>query len=146
MTPLTGTSLRDPSSAARTLQGGSEICGQRRREIHRLAGKGMPEREPCRVEELAREAELTRSAVHRVTRDREVDGGEVDADLMRAAGLEADAQERVARQELLELEMRHRGTGCGGVERLAEPVVPVAADRCLDGPAARPRPAGAGLR
>ena len=42
-------------------------------------------------------------------------------------------------EQLLELEMRHGCARRGGVERVAEPVVPVAADRRLDRALPRPR-------
>ena len=48
------------------------------------------------MEELPREAELACDPVHRIAGYREVDCGEMDADLVRPAGLEPDAQERVA--------------------------------------------------
>ena len=68
----------------------------------------MLEGEPRRVEELPLEAELACDPVHRIAGDGEVDRREMDADLVRPAGLEPDAQERVALEELLELEVRHR--------------------------------------
>src|SRR4051812_12169455 len=92
----------------------------------------MGEREPRGVEELSLQAEVSPDAVRRVAGDRQVDRGEVDADLMRAAGLEPDAQERMSRQELLELEMRHRRARRVGLERVAKPVVPVPPDRRVD--------------
>src|SRR6478609_8264380 len=65
----------------------------------------------------------------------------MDANLMRPAGLEPDAQERVALEELLELEVRHGHAWRVRVERVPEPVVAVATDRRVDRAAARPRPA-----
>jgi hypothetical protein len=100
----------------------------------------MVEREPRRVEELPLEAEIARDAVERIAGDGKVDRGEMHADLVRTARCKADTQERPLRQELLELEVRHRRTRCGGVERVPEAVVPVAADRRVD----RPSP-GSGL-
>ena len=50
--------------------------------------KQVVEREPRGVEELALEAEVARHAVDGVCGDREVDGGEVDADLVRPPRLE----------------------------------------------------------
>ena len=79
-------------------------------------------------------------AVRRVAGDRQVDRGEVDADLVRPPRLEPHAQERVARQQLLELEVRDRRARRVGVERMPQAVVPVAADRRVDRPAARARP------
>ncbi len=49
-------------------------------------------------------------------------------------------QERVARQQLLHLEVRDRLAWRVGVERVAERIVAVAADRRLDRAAPRPRP------
>jgi hypothetical protein len=63
----------------------------------------------------------------------------VDTDLVHAAGFEADAQERVAREELDELEVRDRLTRAVAVEGLARRVPAVAADRRLDPARARPR-------
>jgi hypothetical protein len=59
----------------------------------------------------------------------------VDADLVRAACLEPDVEERVGAEELVDLEMRHRFARRVGVERTTRWVVTVAADRCVDPPA-----------
>ena len=72
------------------------------------------------------------SPVHRVAGDRQVDRGEMHADLMRAPGLEGDAQQRMAWQQLFDLEMRDRIARRVGVERVPQRVVPVAPDRRLD--------------
>src|SRR5204863_9691103 len=80
-------------------------------------------------------------SVDRVAGHGKVDRREMDADLMRPAGLEPDAQERVALEELLELEVRHGRARLIRVERVPETVVPVAADRRVDRPASRARPA-----
>jgi hypothetical protein len=61
----------------------------------------------------------------------------MDADLVHPARLEPDPQQRVAREELLELEVRDRLARRIGVERLAGRVAAVASDRRLD--PARPR-------
>jgi hypothetical protein len=92
------------------------------------------------VEELPLEPEIPRDPVGRVAGDGEVDRREVDPDLVGSARLEPDAEKRVLREELLELEVRHGLARRGGVERVAEPIVPVPADRRLDRPAPRPRP------
>ena len=76
----------------------------------------MGERKPCGVEELPLQTEVSPDAVRGVAGDREVDRGEMDPDLMGAAGLEPDAQQRMARQELHELEVRHRRAWRVGVE------------------------------
>ena len=100
----------------------------------------MDEGEPGRVEELPPEPELTGAAVERVAGHRQVDRLEVHADLMRAAGLQGNPQERMATEQLVDLEVGHRLARRVGVERLPERIVPVAADRSVDRPATRPRP------
>src|SRR5437763_17045103 len=89
------------------------------------------------MEELALESNLARSPVDRIACDRQVDGGEVDADLMRSSGLEPDVQERVARQQLDELEVRDRVPRRVGVERVAQRITAIPADRSLDASGAR---------
>ena len=90
------------------------------------------------MEELPLEAEVARDAVQRITGDGEVDCREMDADLVRSARFQADTQKRALRQELLELEVRHGSARRGGVERMPEAIVPVAADRRIDRSAPRP--------
>ena len=92
----------------------------------------MVEREPRGVQELTVEPELAADPVHRVARDRQVDRCEVDADLMHPPRLEPHAEQRVALQALLELEVRDRVSRRVGVERLPRRVATVAADRSLD--------------
>ena len=77
--------------------------------------------------------------VGRVARDRQVDRLEVDADLMRPPRLEPHAQQRVAVEQLLELEVRDRRARRVGVERVPHAVAAVAADRRVDRPAPRAR-------
>jgi len=98
----------------------------------------MREGEPCGVQELPFEAE-PRDAVDAVAGDGQVDRGQVHADLVRSAGLEPDAEERVLRQELRDLEVRDRLARRVRVERLPGRLGAVAADRRLD-------PAAAGAR
>src|SRR6188472_1768580 len=100
----------------------------------------MDEGEARRVEELPLEAEITGDPVDRIAGYRQVDGGQMNPDLVRPAGLEPDAQQCMARQQLLELEMRYRRARGGRVERMPKPVMPVATDRGVDRPAPRPRP------
>ena len=100
----------------------------------------MLEGEPRRVQELPLEAEIPDHAVQRVAGDGEIDRGEVDANLVCATRLEADAQERVSREEPFDLEMRHRGPRRVRVERVAEAVVAVAADGRVDRATARAGP------
>src|SRR5437879_296 len=100
-------------------QGWKRRRRSRRRPAGRPRGYAAPGRDP----------------VHRVAGDRKADRGEVNADLMGPARLEPDAQERVPLEQLLELEVRHGGARRIRLERVAEPVVAVAADRRVDRPA-----------
>jgi hypothetical protein len=68
----------------------------------------MPERQPVCVEELALEAQVVRHPVATISRDREPDRGEMDANLMCATRFEDDLEERVLRQRLDELEVGYR--------------------------------------
>ncbi len=150
-------------SACRFQRGG-EVRRERRGDVDRRARYGMGKGETGGVQELPLEPEVQGwkrrrrsrrrpahrprgcaapgNAVHRVASDGKVDRREMHPDLVRPPGLEPDKEERVPRQKLLELEVRHGRTRRGRVERVAEPVVPVAADRRVDRPAPRPRPAG----
>src|SRR5439155_22423363 len=116
-----------------------ELRRERRLRLDPGAAERMLEREPGGMEELTLEAELARSAIDRVTRDGQVDGSEVDADLVGSSRLEPDVQQRVARQQLDEVEMRDRVAGRVGVERVPQSIAPVAADRSLDPARARAR-------
>jgi hypothetical protein len=124
------------------LQRAGEVGRERRGDVDRGTREGMSEGETRRMEELPRKPQVSRDAVDRVTGDGKVDGGEMDADLVRPAGLEPDAEERVGRQEFLELEVRDGPAGRVRVERVAQAIVPVTADWGVDRPAPRPRPAG----
>ena len=66
---------------------------------------------------------------------------EMDPDLVRPPGLQRDAKQRVPRQQLLYLEVRHRLARRVRVERLPHRIATVAADRRVDRPAAGLRPA-----
>ena len=81
------------------------------------------------MEELALEAQVARPAVDRISRDREVDRGQMDADLVGPSRFEPDVEERVPRVELGELEVRDRIARRRGVQRLPGRVLAVAADR-----------------
>jgi hypothetical protein len=94
------------------------------------------------MEELPLEPQVSCDPVNRIAGDGEVYRSEVDADLVRPPGLQPDAEKRVLRQQVLELEVGHGGAGRVSVERVAEAVVPVAADRCLDRSAPRARLSG----
>ena len=93
-----------------------QLRRQRGFDVDALPGERMREGEAGRVQELALEAELTGPAVDGVSGDGESDGGEMDADLMRPARLELHVEERVAREELNELEVRDRLARRVGVE------------------------------
>src|SRR5919106_2653514 len=99
----------------------------------------MDKGEAGRVEELPAEAEVARDAVDGIAGDRKVDGCQVDADLVRAPGLERYPQQRVPRHELEEVEVRHCLPRRRGVERDAGRVAAVAPDGGLDPPALRER-------
>src|SRR5215212_2720431 len=101
----------------------------------------MLEREARRVQELPLQAEVSRHAVLRVAADGEADRAKVNADLVRAPRLEADAEERVLAQQLDDVEMRDGLARRIGVERPLERVAAVAADRRVDRAATRARPA-----
>jgi hypothetical protein len=88
------------------------------------------------VQELTLETELARAAVHGIARDRKVDCGEVDADLMRATGLESHREQGMPRQQLGNLEVRDRLARGIGVERVSERIATVATDRRFDSSAA----------
>ena len=80
-----------------------------------------------------------------VADDRVIDGLQVGADLVGAPGLQAHAQQRGARQRLLDLEVRHRRARIVGVGRHPRAHAPVAPQRarrsCRCAPAGAPRPA-----
>ena len=99
----------------------------------------MREREAARVQELPLEPELVGTAVHRVPGDGEVDRSEMHADLVRPPRLEPDGEQRVAREELADLEVRHRHARVVGVERLSQRVAAVAPEGRVDPAAAGPR-------
>ena len=84
------------------------------------------------MEELALEPQLARATVDAVSGDGQVDCLQMDADLVRAPRLEADAQERVLREQLDELEVGHGVARSVRVERVPRRVATVAADRRLD--------------
>src|SRR5438105_9609926 len=117
-----------------------EVGRQRRGHVDVLARHRMRERETRGMQELPVQPELAGAAVDGVAGNREVDRRQVHPDLVRSSGLEPDPQQRVAPQQLLDLEVRHGGSGRIGVERVAQRVVPVPPDRRVDraGPRARP--------
>ena len=101
----------------------------------------MRKGKPCGVEELPFEPEVAFDAVGRIAGDGKVDRGEVDPDLMGAAGHEARPEKGVTGEELNELEIGDRLTGRSRVEGHPGRITPVAADRSLDPTSARAGPA-----
>src|SRR5215211_9113176 len=117
-----------------------QIGRERRLHLDAFARERVREAEPRRVEELAAEPGV-RSAVDGVADDRKPDRREMHADLVRASGFEPDAQERVVADQLNELEVGDRSSRAVCFQGLAGRVAPVSADRRLDPPRPRPRPA-----
>src|SRR5207302_9969146 len=113
--------------------------GEQRHNRAANVGKRMQEPEPRSVQKLAVEAEHVRAPIQWITGHREIDGAKMDADLVRAARLEAHVEQRMARQEIDDLEVRHGLAWTVRRERLAKRVTPVASDRRLDPPPARAR-------
>ena len=101
----------------------------------------MWKRKPRGVEELPFQPEVAFDAVGRIAGDWKVDRGEVDPDLMGAAGHEARAEERMTGEELEKLEFGDRLARRRSVERHPGRVTPVSADWSLDPSAARAGPA-----
>src|SRR2546423_13389248 len=98
----------------------------------------MPNPQFGAVEKLARyprAGATPPAAILGVTADRMPDGGQVHADLVRAACLEADPEEARPRQRLDELEVRDGVARAIGGHRVKRPVAPPAPDRGVDGPA-----------
>ena len=126
-------------SAAASAERRLEIRRQRRADVDRRPGHRVREGQPRRVQELALEAQAPRRPVLGVADDRVIDGPQVRADLVRAPRLQAHAQQRGARQRLLELEVRHRRARVVGVGRHPRAHAPVAPQRRVDRAAARGR-------
>src|SRR5262245_22230109 len=132
--PPAGTGYRAAGSLAGRPQATEirgEVVRQRRFDLDSLARERVRERKSVRVQELAPEL-LVRNAVDAVSHDREVDRGQMDADLVRPAGLEAHIQDCVGAEQLVDLEVRDRLARRVRVQRTARGVVPVAADRRVD--------------
>src|SRR5918992_5244951 len=115
-----------------------ELRRERRPRLERRAREGMREGEPRSVEELTAQRRLG-DAVDGVTHDRQADRGEMHSNLMRAPRLEVDSEERVAVEQLLDLEVGHRLTRVVRVEGLPEGRRAVAPDRRLDPSPSRTR-------
>src|SRR3954463_2288691 len=75
-----------PGPSAHPLQCGFEVGRQRRLRLDALAGDRVRKGQASRVQELAPQSGL-RHAVDRVAGDRQADGGEMHADLVRAPRL-----------------------------------------------------------
>ncbi len=73
---------------------------QRRLDVDLLAGERMAKAKRARVQELPFQAEVPPYAVLGVPGHRQVDRGEVHADLMRTPGFEANFEKRVLAQKL----------------------------------------------
>src|SRR5919204_257306 len=131
----------DVHRRARACERRCETWAERRLRLDPLARDPLLEREPCRVQELALEAELLRTSIDRIAGERKIDRREMDTDLVRPSRLEPYVQERMPREELHELEVRHSVARCVGVERVTKRIAPVASDRRLDPPAPRTRAA-----
>jgi hypothetical protein len=84
-----------------------QIVREGRLDVDSLARERMLERKPVRVQELALER-LVGDAVDAVADHGEIDRGQVHTDLVRAARLELDSEERVGPKQLGDLEVRDR--------------------------------------
>ena len=122
-------------------QRGPKVGRERRFDVDRFRGERMRKGKPCGVEELPFEPEVAFDAVGRIAGDGKVDRGEMDPDLMRAAGHEARPEKGVTGEELNELKVGDRLAGRSRVERHPGRITPVAADRSLDPSEARAGPA-----
>src|SRR5579864_1450827 len=146
--PLTQSGTRatvDPTGESGRLdpkcsEGLFEVRREGRADVHGLARDRVREGEAGGVEELALEAELGGTPVQRVAGHGKVDSGEMNPNLVRPARLQRHAEECVSWKELLHLEVCDRVARCVCVERVAERVVAVAADRRVDRPLAGARP------
>ena len=100
VSPLPGRAIPVASSSTSCKSGG------RRDELHAPAVARMREREPCRVKKRALQARHradiaghapVHAAVQRIADDRMADRAEVDADLVRASGVNRDLAQRQRR-------------------------------------------------
>ncbi len=107
--PLDGPPRRTLRSYPASASARTSSSGSGERDVDRLAARGMREGQPRRVQELAAQPVEAGRAVVGVAADRVADRLQVDADLVRAAGLQAHAQQRrAARSAALDLEVRDR--------------------------------------
>ena len=133
----------DPGAAARTAYPRRARAGRRRgppaapSPRRRLAAERLGELEPRRVQELALKPVATCAPVLAITADRVPDRVEMGADLVRAAGFEAHAQERRRGQRLRGLEMGASLAWPVAVDRSSRAHAAIAPERRID--RARPR-------
>ena len=92
------------------------------------------------MEELSGQPGVGRS-VDAVADYGQVDGGEVDADLVCSARFEPDAKERVTAEQFFDVEVSDRLASCLGIKRLPSGVLAISSDRSLDPPSPRLWPA-----
>src|SRR3954452_13066633 len=103
-----------------------QVFRQRRLHLDLLTRERMCEREAGRVEELAVEIELAGSPVQGITRDRQVDRGDVDANLMRPSRLELHVEQCMAWEQLHDGEVGDRVARRVSVEGMAHRIASVA--------------------
>src|SRR5438876_4071395 len=125
------------------LERGQQVHGQVGLAGEEFPAIGMPKQQTGAVEKLARKPKTLAAgppAVLGIAADGVPDGREMDADLVRPAGLEADTEQGRARKATLDLEVGARGAGLVGADRLLGPQAPVAAQRRVDRAGPRPGP------
>src|SRR5690349_4304170 len=96
-----------PSPAERRRQ----VLGEVGLELERLTAERVLEAESGAVEKLTLEPVAAVAPVAVIAGDRVADGGEMGADLVRAAGLQPCLDQSVGRQHLQNREMRSRLAG-----------------------------------
>src|SRR5262245_36513958 len=101
----------------------------------------MGEAEVRCVQKLTLEAEIARDAVLGVSRDGQVDRGQMHADLVRPSRLETDVEERMLPHPLAQLEAGDCLPRLVRVERASRRIAPIASDGSIDPSRARPRSA-----
>src|SRR6186997_3554599 len=111
-----GTKDRGSLAVARSRESILELGRERRLDVEKFPGERMVEPQCIGMQELPAEPEIAPHAVRRVSRDRQVDGREMDSDLVRSARFEPDVEERALRHQLAHLEQRHGSTRLVGVE------------------------------
>src|ERR671922_489407 len=130
---------RNARILAKLFQIPRQLGRQRRLDLQTLAGEGVLEGKPARMQELTAQGGLG-DAVDGIADNGQPDRREVDTDLVRPARLEVDAEKRVRVDQLHELEVRDGVARAVRVQRLARWISPVAPDRRLDPSLARSWP------